>query len=114
MKTFVSTLILTVILGCQEHSPAPVTVPECIQEIIERIQKEDSWNPPAKIYRYDYKDQDAYYIPAHCCDFPSMVIVDCRLFCAPDGGFTGKGDGRCPEFLKEAQNPVLIWEDNRN
>jgi hypothetical protein len=113
MKNGVSILILTVILGCQEKNPAPVTIPDCIQRVIEAIKKEDVWNPPAKVFRYDYKGQEVYYIPARCCDIPSLVIANCDTICAPDGGFTGKGDGRCPEFVKEAKNPVVVWEDTR-
>lgn len=113
MKTAASLFILLLILSCQEKNTAPVTIPPCIQQIIDQIQKETVWNPPAKVFRYGYKGQEVYYIPAHCCDLPSLVIARCDTLCAPDGGFTGKGDGRCPEFIKEAQNPVLIWEDTR-
>lgn len=113
MKTIVSILILSVILGCQERNPTPVTLPDCIQQVIAQIKQEDIWNPPAKVYRYDYQGQQVYYIPAHCCDLPSLVIANCDTLCRPDGGYTGKGDGRCPEFAKEANNPVLVWEDER-
>ncbi|RAK00339.1 hypothetical protein LX87_02041 [Larkinella arboricola] len=114
MKTFVSILILTVIIGCQEKNPAPATVPDCIQQVIEKIRQETVWNPPARVYRYEFKGQEVYYIPPRCCDIPSVVIARCDTLCAPDGGFTGKGDGRCPDFAREARNPVLVWEDTRS
>ena len=113
MKTFVSIVILAVILSCKEENPTPVTIPDCIQQVIDTIQKEAIWNPPAKVYRYEYKGKEVYYIPARCCDIPSLVIANCDTLCAPDGGFTGKGDGRCPDFAKEAKNPVLVWQDER-
>lgn len=114
MKSVVSILILTVILSCQEKNPAPKTVPACIQQVIEEIKQGPIWNPPAKIYRYDFKGQEVYYIPPRCCDLPSVVIANCDTLCAPDGGLTGKGDGRCPDFAKEAKSPVLVWEDTRS
>jgi hypothetical protein len=33
--------------------------------------------------------------------------------CAPDGGFTGKGDGKCTYFFDARTNEKLIWEDER-
>ncbi|MFD1139740.1 DUF6970 domain-containing protein [Larkinella insperata] len=113
MKTFVSILILTLILGCEDKNPAPETVPDCIQQVIEKIKQEPVWNPPAQVYRYAFKGQEVYYIPPRCCDIPGVVIANCDTLCAPDGGFSGKGDGRCPEFSKEAENPMLVWEDRR-
>ncbi|WP_460667184.1 DUF6970 domain-containing protein [Larkinella knui] len=113
MKNGVSILILTVILGCQEKNPKPETLPTCIQQVIESIKKENIWEPPARVLRYEYKGQEVYYIPARCCDIPSLLIANCDTICSPDGGFTGKGDGRCPEFAKEAKNETLIWQDER-
>ena len=113
MKSLVSILILTLMLNCQEKNPVPALTPDCIQQVIEKIKQEDLWNPPATVYRYDFKGQEVYYIPARCCDIPSLVIANCDTLCAPDGGFTGKGDGRCPNFFEEAKNPVLVWEDTR-
>ncbi|MFC5408441.1 DUF6970 domain-containing protein [Larkinella bovis] len=114
MKTFVSCVSLAVILGCQEKEPAPVAIPDCIQNVMAAIRKEPPFNPPAKVYRYEFRGEPVYYIPARCCDIPSVVIARCDTVCAPDGGFSGKGDGRCPEFAKEAKNPVLVWEDTRS
>ncbi|MRS62541.1 hypothetical protein GJJ30_14660 [Larkinella terrae] len=88
-------------------------MPDCIRQVIDTLKKEVVWNPPAKIYRYDYKGQEVYYVPARCCDIPSVAIANCDTLCAPDGGFTGKGDGRCPDFAKDAKNPVLVWQDER-
>ena len=46
-----------------------------------------------------------------CCDFFNEVYDDkCKLLGSPDGGFTGKGDGKLPDFFKEAKNEKLIWE----
>jgi hypothetical protein len=35
------------------------------------------------------------------------------LLCAPDGGITGRGDGRCPDFFDERREELRVWADNR-
>ncbi|TZF84154.1 hypothetical protein FW774_11630 [Pedobacter sp. BS3] len=82
---------------------------------IEQIKAEPVRNPPAKVYEWDYNGTKYYYISAHCCDIPSQLFdKDCNLICAPDGGFTGKGDGKCPDFDSNKLTKRLIWEDNRH
>ena len=88
--------------------------PECVLEKIHEISAENVWNPPAKIYRYVYKGQTVYFIPQHCCDIRSQLFdANCNELCAPDGGFTGKGDGTCPDFFDTRSDEKLVWEDPR-
>jgi hypothetical protein len=45
-----------------------------------------------------------------CCDFYNEVYdANCNFLGAPDGGFTGKGDGKIPDFFAEAKNEKLVW-----
>jgi hypothetical protein len=43
------------------------------------------------------------------------VVYDrnCNYVCAPDGGYTGKGDGKCKDFDSLAKEVRLIWKDDR-
>ena len=89
-------------------------VPACVQTKIAEIAEEDVWNPPAKVYSYRYKEEAVYFIPQRCCDFPSQLLNEnCETICMPDGGFSGSGDGACPEFFTERTAEFLIWEDKR-
>jgi len=45
--------------------------------------------------------------------FSELYEDDCTLICAPDGGITGMGDGKCSDFFTERTAPELIWEDDR-
>jgi hypothetical protein len=56
-----------------------------------------------------------YYVPPYCCDmYSALYDSECNLICAPDGGFTGGGDGRCPsEILGNIESTRIIWEDER-
>lgn len=89
-------------------------VPSCILEKIEQLKKDDPANPPASVWQYEYKGQTVYYIPPRCCDIPSQLLdSNCNLVCSPDGGLTGKGDGKCTDFFEKRTRAKLIWKDKR-
>src|SRR6056300_137275 len=91
-----------------------LALPFCIQQKIEALKKEAVWNPPAKIYRYNYQNQHVYFFPQHCCDIPSELYTEnCNLLCLPDGRITGEGDGKCADFFRTRSAPLLVWEDTR-
>lgn len=86
----------------------------CINRKIQTLEKETVRNPPASVVRYTYAGKTVYYIPPYCCDnFSELYDEDCNLICAPDGGFSGVGDGHCTDFWTTATNPVEIWRDPR-
>ncbi|MBE7171053.1 MAG: hypothetical protein INR73_10715 [Williamsia sp.] len=81
---------------------------------IEEIKKEPVWSPPAEINEYSYNGQTVYLITANCCDqFITLVNKQCQVLCAPSGGFTGRGDGACPDFAQKAKHLRLVWKDER-
>ncbi|MEO6454403.1 MAG: hypothetical protein ABIN97_10040 [Ginsengibacter sp.] len=88
--------------------------PSCINDKIEFFKKEPKQNPPRSVTEYTYKGHKVYYIPAPCCDQYSTVFDStCNLLGHPDGGITGKGDGKLPGFGEEAKDEKLIWKDDR-
>ena len=123
MNASISTLIFSALFvftqqcGKEDISKNPEgadQIPECVQAKITEISKQDVWNPPAKVYRYQFKGQDVYFIPQRCCDFPSQLFTEnCELICAPDGGFSGSGDNACPDFFNTRTDGKLLWEDKR-
>lgn len=112
MKTFSAIILVLLTIGkCDEaHEP---TKPACLRTRIEQIKSEDVWNPPASLWKITTtQNKIYYYIPSHCCDFYSELYDEkCKLVCAPDGGFTGKGSGDCPDY--EIKKKELIWQDKR-
>lgn len=42
-----------------------------------------------------------------------MLDASCNVICAPGGGFTGQGDGKCPDFFDVAVKKQVIWKDDR-
>ncbi len=46
--------------------------------------------------------------------FGLLYDSECNLICAPDGGFTGNGDGRCPDgILSGIEFTKTVWQDER-
>jgi hypothetical protein len=90
------------------------TTPACILNKITVLQNQPTQNPPAEVYQYIYNNRKVYYITSDCCDqFNLLYDSACNVLCAPDGGFTGHGDGKCTDFYQTATGKRLIWKDPR-
>ena len=99
--------------SCEKLNLA-VDVPSCVEEKIRDIEKADLQNPPAQVWKWEVDGNTYFYITSDCCDqFNYLYDEDCNVVCAPDGGFTGNGDGNCPDFNGEIVK-TLVWEDERN
>jgi len=106
-------LLITLFSACNPLG-LPSDSPKCIEDIIRQIEREPVRNPPASVYEYRYQGQKVYYVPPYCCDmFGDVFDTNCNMICHPDGGITGEGDSKCPDFFEEATNGKLIWEDDR-
>ena len=90
------------------------SVPECLRAYVKRIMDDEVKNPPQKIFSYRYNGNTVYYVTAPCCDFfTDLLNSDCQLIGHPDGGITGKGDGKITDFHKNRSAEKLVWEDPR-
>lgn len=97
--------------GLQDSS---VVLPKCINKMIAEFAKAKVENPPRKIYSYNYQGKTVYYVTPPCCDFYSdLYDSNCNLIGHPDGGFTGKGDGKMTDFHSTKSGEKLVWEDKR-
>jgi len=110
---FVLTIIVVLLAGCAQASQSGN--PAWVDQLIRNFLADPVGNPPLSIWSYQYNGQSVYFVPAHCCDIAS-VVYDSQgaVLCSPDGGITGKGDGKCPDFLITRTNEQLIWQDNRS
>ena len=110
-------LVLLIIAGCGGNPAAPDTfsaTPIWVTALIRQLESEPVANPPAFVARYDYKGQDVYFVPQRCCDVMSVVYnSDGAIMCHPDGGLTGKGDGKCADFFALRRNERIVWQDSR-
>jgi len=86
-----------------------------LNSLIDQFRNEPVTNPPRSIYQYDYNGKTVYYVPPICCDQYSTLYDACgNVICAPDGGFTGNGDGQCPDFFTARKNEKIILEPIKN
>lgn len=89
-------------------------IPSCIQQRIDEIKTQPKWNPPAEVKEYIYQGKHVFLFSADCCDqYYTLVDENCNYICAPSGGITGKGDGKCADFSSAAKLVKLIWKDPR-
>jgi hypothetical protein len=89
-------------------------LPDCINKMIADFTKAEVENPPRKIYSFNYQGKTVYYVTPPCCDFYSdLYDSNCNLLGHPDGGITGKGDGKLPDFHSTKSGEKLLWEDKR-
>ncbi|MEJ0103014.1 MAG: hypothetical protein WDO19_10840 [Bacteroidota bacterium] len=113
MKYFLLTLALPALFAkhCGENKNA---IPACIRKKIDDIKAEAKWNPPAEVNEYMYNGQHVFLFSSNCCDQYIMLYDgSCNYICAPSGGFTGKGDGKCADFNEKAKHLKLVWKDTR-
>ena len=108
-------LLLTVLMSSTCHkAQESATIPSCIQQKIDEIKAQPKWNPPAEVNEYLYNDKHVYLFSSPCCDQYNMLYSeDCTPLCAPSGGFTGRGDGKCADFNEKAKKLRLVWKDER-
>lgn len=89
-------------------------IPEWLTGLIQRLENEPVANPPALIAQYEYNGQPVYFVPQRCCDiFSDLFDADGSLIAHPDGGITGRGDGRASDFFQERKDEQVIWRDHR-
>lgn len=94
-----------------EQTSSTGDLPVCIRKMIDESNKEIPPNPPLQIDAYMYKGKKVYLFTMDCCDQFNMVYDDsCRSICAPSGGITGRGDGKCPDFDSTAKHLKMVWK----
>ena len=102
----VTIYFITTVTSCAKVD-VPKGTPKCIKKLIK--ERED--HCLKEVYKYRYEGSDVYlFVPDGCPDLPSVVYSDkCGHVCNPDGGLSGNGDGRCPDFFSQITNEEFIW-----
>ena len=88
--------------------------PLWVYEMIASKMSQPVTNPPSSITKYTYNGQIVYFISSDCCDqYDNLLDLQGQYLCAPSGGLTGMGDGKCIDFNKKATNYEVVWQDSR-
>ncbi len=104
--------ILILLASCVQATQS--TNPAWLDQLIKKYESDPATNPPLSIWKYEYNGQAVYFVPQHCCDITSLLYdAQGTILCAPDGGITGKGDGKCSDFFEKRTGEQLVWQDSR-
>jgi uncharacterized protein DUF6970 len=122
VRAVTSLLVAALLLGCSGSPPPPATeptvdldaLPDWVQGLIADLEAQPVANPPAYLARYWYRNEFVYFLPARCCDIPSVLYdANGAVLCLPSGGIAGGGDGRCADFFDERRDETIVWKDER-
>lgn len=101
------------LFACAAHKKVTVTtnLPTCLRTKIDSMAANPNEGAPQSVTRYNYYGKTVYYMKAPCCDKYNIVFdSDCNILGFPDGGFTGRGDGKMRDFFKEAKDGKVVWK----
>jgi hypothetical protein len=95
----------------EENAVVNDSIPPCVRKIIDDATKDIPPTTPLQIDEYSYQGKKGYLVTAACCDHYNVFYDEnCKMICAPSGGFTGKGDEKCSDFNATAKHIKLIWK----
>lgn len=108
---YILVLFIFPFLSLSECGKKNDSLPVCVQKILDNQNKEILPDSPVQIDEYKYNGKTVFLFTAPCCDQYNVLYGgDCGMICAPSGGITGKGDGKCENFSKNAEFVKLIWK----
>ena len=102
------------LFSCNKEEKKNNSLPTCIQSMINDIESKPVWNPPASIYKSQYNNQTVFLVSSDCCDqYINLYDENCNFICAPGGGISGDGDGRCADYYDSRIATTLVYQDSR-
>lgn len=110
-------LLLPVLVLCssfqkKKKTKAVASISLCMQKKLKEYQKLPKNEQPQRVVEYVYNGKKVYYVVAPCCDqFNMLYDSNCNLMGNPDGGFTGRGDGKFPDFAEKRTKERIIWNN---
>jgi hypothetical protein len=100
---------------CQDMILEPMTGhPGWVDELIRTFKDAPVGNPPQTIWQYEYNGTTVFFVPPQCCDqYSNLYNFFGTIIAHPDGGISGRGDGRGSDFFEKRTKEILIWKDDR-
>jgi hypothetical protein len=96
----------------QDKAVTQDSIPACVMQKIEAINKKTISNPPLQIDEYLYNGKRVFLYTADCCDqFNMLYDENCKSLCAPSGGLDGSGDRKCRDFSANAKHIKVTWKN---
>lgn len=96
--------------SASQPSPSSTSLPEWLRVKIGQYKALPADRAPLGIWRITHNGQPAYYLYSPCCDqYNPLLSAEGNEICNPSGGFTGRGDGKCPEPMDRGTKAALVW-----
>jgi hypothetical protein len=122
---FVPTMMMLLALlcvSCAESDPRASTpsaprpdssstsLPEWLRVKIAEFDELPADRAPLGVWRISHNGQAAFYLLSPCCDqYNPLFSAEGHEICNPSGGFTGRGDGKCPAPMDQGTKATLVW-----
>jgi hypothetical protein len=102
--------IMLLLTSCRKKY-LDVDFPRCLDKLIAEY---DDGNCSNKLYTYDYRGEEIYYVTSSCRDACNLLYDEsCDYMCSPFAcGFAGDRDKDCAEFYSQLENEQLLWEED--
>jgi hypothetical protein len=85
-------------------------VPEWLRIRLADYDAQTGAGAPRAVHALAYGSGTAYLVTAGCCDqLDPLIDSSGTLICHPSGGYTGRGDGKCPGRLPPADQQREVW-----
>ncbi|MCO4095355.1 MAG: hypothetical protein HEQ37_19225 [Acidovorax sp.] len=100
---FLPWIAVTLLAACSTPGQQPLTrggeetSKNRVKRLIEKYESQGHESLATGITKYVFDGRNYWLIISPCCDmFNYLYNAEGQVLCAPSGGFTGQGDGRCP------------------
>ncbi|MET0718655.1 MAG: hypothetical protein ABWY34_09670 [Pseudoxanthomonas sp.] len=94
----------------QPQSTPSKGTPSWLAAKIREYEKLPLQQSPSGIWRISHDGKPAYYVQSPCCDqYNPLFSAEGSEICNPSGGFTGRGDGKCPAPMDRGSQSHLVW-----
>ena len=85
-------------------------LPAWLAALVADYDAQPARTAPAAAFAMAYGGETAYLVQTGCCDqFDPLYDARGVVICHPSGGFTGRGDGKCPAPLPPAADRREVW-----
>ena len=96
--------------GCSLDVEKDHTPPPWLQTKILGFERGPASEAPREIWKITHHGKATYYFIQPCCDFENPLYDEQGVeICNPDGGLSGKGDGKCPEPRDRGTEAEFVW-----
>jgi len=109
---FSALFVLLLLAACQSPEDQSGT-PQWVSDFIAACEADTTNSADYhvdQIWRYEYKGNVVFYFRWGCCDFYNKLYDYNGIYLgAPDGGWSGSGDGTITDWATEKSNGELLW-----